>query len=339
MPISADILNRRATHFVLWSPRPQNQPPRLVLGRLQPGNPPTVEGIQHIALTLAADAADLFEIAAASCGLDDGVVYHYWFELDDSRSALHPPARVVVTDPFATCVDWRVSPPGVSENKQPAAVIRYLGQGKLADSDPGGETATFEMPDVPAKLPPNNQVVIYELPTAWALSRSLNEPERAVATFLDVAALIDEQIGGANFADLSLVDVGKSYLTDLGVNALELLPRPTASLNGSGATTLPTISPRIANSVTPRGTSRRPLTRIWPVSSMLVSRKVCGSSSTPSWPSPRRSRTTISTRPTFASMIRGLTRTTPIRRLPAAQMATVSRATALAARCGGTPSR
>ena len=101
MPISADILNRRATHFVLWTPRPQNQPPRLVLGRLQPGNPPTVEGIQHIALALAADAADLFEVAAASCGLDDGVVYHYWFELDDSRSTLHPPARVVVTDPFA----------------------------------------------------------------------------------------------------------------------------------------------------------------------------------------------------------------------------------------------
>src|SRR5229473_3875171 len=45
MPISADILNRRATQFVLWSPRPQNQPPRLVIGRLQPGNPPTVQGI------------------------------------------------------------------------------------------------------------------------------------------------------------------------------------------------------------------------------------------------------------------------------------------------------
>src|SRR6516225_3761026 len=193
MPISTDILNRRATQFLLWSPRLQNQVPQLVIGRLRPGNPPTVEAIRKLALGPVARADGLFEIAAAACGLDDGAVYHYWFEVDDSRSALRPPARVVVTDPFATCVDWRVFPPGVGENKQPAAVVRYLGQGKLS---------------------PNTQLVIYELPTAWALSRSLNEPERAVATFVDVAALIDEQIGGANFADLSLVDVGKSYLTD-----------------------------------------------------------------------------------------------------------------------------
>ena len=224
MPISTDILNRRATQFLLWSPRLQNQVPQLVIGRLRPGNPPTVEAIRKLALGPVARADGLFEIAAAACGLDDGAVYHYWFEVDDSRSALRPPARVVVTDPFATCVDWRVFPPGVGENKQPAAVVRYLGQGKLTDSDPGGEAAVFDAADAPDKLSPNTQLVIYELPTAWALSRSLNEPERAVATFVDVAALIDEQIGGANFADLSLVDVGKSYLTDLGINALELLP-------------------------------------------------------------------------------------------------------------------
>jgi hypothetical protein len=120
-------------------------------------------------------------VAAANCGLDDGVVYHYWFEVDDSRSAFQPPARVVVTDPFATCVDWRIFPPGVTENNQPAAVIRYLGQGKLADSDPSGESAIFDAPDAPdapGKLSPNNQLVIYELPTAWTLTRSLNEPER-----------------------------------------------------------------------------------------------------------------------------------------------------------------
>jgi pullulanase len=224
MPISCDILNRRANRFVLWSPRPQNQAPQLVIGRLRPGNPPTVEGISHVALASATDTAGLFEVVAATCGLQDGVVYHYWFEVDDSRSGLRPPARIIVTDPFATCVDWRVFPPGASENKQPAAVIRYVGQGRLADCDPGGETATFETPDAPDKLPPNNQLVIYELPTAWALSRSLNEPERAVATFLDLAALIDERIGGANFAELSVLEPGKAYLAELGVNALELLP-------------------------------------------------------------------------------------------------------------------
>jgi len=224
MPISTNILDRRATRFVLWSPRPQNTTPELVIGRLRDGNPPTVEGIRHVALVPAADTAGLFEVEAANCGLDDGAVYHYWFEVDDSRSDLHPSARVVVTDPFSSCVDWRVVPPGATDNTQPASVIRYAGQGKLTDCDPDGESAVFEAPDAPDTLSTNNQLVIYELPTAWTLSRSLNEPERAVATFLDAAALVDERIGGANFADLSLLDAGNAYLADLGVNALELLP-------------------------------------------------------------------------------------------------------------------
>jgi pullulanase len=224
MTIGADILDRRASRFVLWSPRSQNVPPRLVIGRLRNGNPPSVEGIERIALAAVADADGLFEINAAACGLQTGAVYHYWFEVDDSRSNAQPPERVNVTDPFATCVDWRVFPPGATDNTQPAAVVRYVAEGTLADSDPGGESAVFQAPDAPAKLPPNNQIVIYELPTAWALSRSLNQPERAVATFLDVAALVDERIGGANFAELSLLDQGNAYLRDIGVNALELLP-------------------------------------------------------------------------------------------------------------------
>ena len=81
MPISADILNRRATKFVLWCPRPQNQPPRLVIGRLRPGNPPVVDGIKHVALPAAANTSGLFEAESATCGLSDGVVYHYWFEV------------------------------------------------------------------------------------------------------------------------------------------------------------------------------------------------------------------------------------------------------------------
>ena len=224
MPISADILNRRATRFLLWSPRPQSAPPLLVIARLVPGNPPTLTDIGKFPLAPAPDAAGLFEIDAAACGLQDGAVYHYWFEVDDSRSAQNPPARIAVTDPFATCVDWRVFPPNVTANNQPAAVIRYLGQGKLADSDPGGEAALFAVADMPNRLATNNQIVIYELPTAWALSRSLNEPERDVATFIDVAALVDDQIGGANFSDLSMLNAGHAYLVDLGVNALELLP-------------------------------------------------------------------------------------------------------------------
>jgi len=222
MPISCDILERRTDRFALWCPRPQREAPQLVIGRLRAGNPPTVEDVRRFPLAAAADATGLFEISAAACQLEDETTYHYWFEVDDSRSA--SPARVVVTDPFATCVDWRAFPPGATDNTQPAAVLRHIGQGKLADSDPGGEAAAFQAPDAPDALPPNNQLVIYELPTAWALSRSLNQPERAVASFADVSALIDERIGGANFAALSLLDPGKAYLVDLGVNALELLP-------------------------------------------------------------------------------------------------------------------
>jgi 1,4-alpha-glucan branching enzyme len=224
MGISADILDRRTTRFVLWSPLPQNVPPQLVIGRLRNGNPPTVEDIRRVVLAAAADAVGLFQLDAAACGLEIGAVYHYWFEVDDSRSNVQPAARVMVTDPFATSVDWRVFPSGAADNTQPAAVFRYIAEGRLTDSDPGGESAVFDSPDAPDKLPPNNQIVIYELPTAWALSRSLNEPERAVATFLDVAALVDERISGANFAELSLLDTGKAYLSDLGVNGLELLP-------------------------------------------------------------------------------------------------------------------
>src|SRR5260370_11689614 len=48
--------------------------------------------------------------------------------------------------------------------------------------------------------------------------------ERGVGTFKDVLALVDESAGGANFEGLNVLDPGRSYLTELGVNALEVLP-------------------------------------------------------------------------------------------------------------------
>src|SRR5207253_9688275 len=62
------------------------------------------------------------------------------------------------------------------------------------------------------------------VPKAGARSRALSQPGRAVATFLDVAALVDTNIGGANFSELNLLSPGKAYLADLGINAIELLP-------------------------------------------------------------------------------------------------------------------
>jgi hypothetical protein len=45
MPITNNILDRRAARFVLWSPLSQVAALRLVMWRLRPGNPPAVEGV------------------------------------------------------------------------------------------------------------------------------------------------------------------------------------------------------------------------------------------------------------------------------------------------------
>ena len=66
--------------------------------------------------------------------------------------------------------------------------------------------------------------MIYELPTAWTRSETPGQLERAVGTFRDVRALVDETVGGANFGGLPILEAGRSYFSELGVNALELLP-------------------------------------------------------------------------------------------------------------------
>jgi 1,4-alpha-glucan branching enzyme len=223
MPVTANILDRKATHFVLWRPNALATPPALIIGQLRPGNPPTLVGLQQFPLTAAAGAPGLWEVAAADCHLQEGQVYHYWFDVEDTQANLQPPPRVRCTDPLAFAVDWRLFPPGTMDVQQPAAVIKWA-NGQLTPADAGGEVGRFDGEPTPDTLPPNNQLVLYELPTAWTLNRTLHEPERAVGTFRDVRALVDEQVGGANFAELDLLQPGRSYLTELGVNALELLP-------------------------------------------------------------------------------------------------------------------
>jgi pullulanase len=58
----------------------------------------------------------------------------------------------------------------------------------------------------------------------WVISRGLNETYCDVGTFRDARALVDEKVGGANFANLDLLRPGCSYLSELGINAMELLP-------------------------------------------------------------------------------------------------------------------
>ena len=126
-------------------------------------------------------------------------------------------------------VDWSLLSPPLGpgfdndNDRQPASVIRIAG-GQLLPVDAGGEAATFAQDVSPDTLPPNNHMVIYELPAAWTRAQGSGLQERGVGTFQDTRALVDEAAAGANFEGLNALAFGRSYLSDLGVNALELLP-------------------------------------------------------------------------------------------------------------------
>jgi pullulanase len=237
MARTADILDRRLTRFVLWSPARQRQDPNLLIGTLTPGNPPRVTILRKVPLRPAAGIpSGLWELRAddPSLALTAGQIYHYWLEVDDSRAPGNSPRRMAVTDPFARCVDWRAffpDPANPPDLAQPAAVVRFTSSATLEECDPNGEAAQLPTLDEPQKLSPNNQLVIYELPTAWALSAAFSQPERGVATFLDVAALADETLEGENFAEVHVLTRGRAYLEDLGVNAVELLPPADSRFN------------------------------------------------------------------------------------------------------------
>jgi pullulanase len=224
--LPADLLQRRETHFTFWLPSLTAKPPVLVIGTFAAGNPNTLANRRDIPLGLAAPG--LWAVNAAGTGLANGI-YHYWFQVDDTNPNDPAGALILCTDPFATTVDWRLlSPPlpaGFDNNndRQPASVIR-LEDGRLSAADPDGGSATFPHDPTPDTLPANNRLVVYELPSAWTHAQGQGANERAVGTFKDVLALVDEAGGGVNFEGLDVLKPGRSYLTELGVNALELLP-------------------------------------------------------------------------------------------------------------------
>ena len=226
--MKADIITRKETHFVLWRVASTTPPPQLVIGQLQLGAPVVFVGEQRFALQQAAGNPDLWVIPAGNCNLVDEQVYHYWFEVTDA----HPHRsgqQIRVTDPLAGTVDWRLlapRPQGAEysdDDRYPAAVVKFS-HGRLIPCDAGGEIGVLENEPPLTALPPNNRLVIYELPTAWTRIGSAGEREIGVGTFRDVVALIDPNEGGENFSDLEVTQLGRSYLSELGVNTLELLP-------------------------------------------------------------------------------------------------------------------
>lgn len=224
----ADILRRKKSAFLVWRSKPGAPAPVLVIGRFSYGNPPSLADAQRIPLNRVEGLDDLFSVEASACGLTAHTVYHYWFEVEDTSPGRPPGTRVLVTDPFALSVDWRLRapampPPYTDDDRQPAAVVKWTGDVLLA-CDPGGETPNLADDPSLTALPPNNMLVIYELPTAWSRPASPEDLGIGVGTFRDVRSLIDSGAVGANFADSAVTASGRSYLGELGVNALELLP-------------------------------------------------------------------------------------------------------------------
>ena len=221
------LFDLKQSSFVLWSPHDVHPAPALVIGQFEAGNPPRLANRRIFPLTQQAAHPDIWSIAASRCGLLDGEVYHYWFEVADS-SPTRDGSRIWCTDPMAFTVDWRLLAPPLPapyrvDDQDPAAVVKCE-HNRLVPCDPGGET--FEPArTIPAgKAAPNNRMVIYELPTSWTRTNIHHDPQVGVGTFRDVMALLDTHTEGANFAGLPALEMGRSHLEDLGINALELLP-------------------------------------------------------------------------------------------------------------------
>jgi len=92
------LLQRKKTHFVFWRPGPSLLPPELVIGVFKAGDPPTLDQRREIALTRSLDSAELWEVPAADCGLSDGQVYHYWFQVTDTAPFREPHSTLLCTD-------------------------------------------------------------------------------------------------------------------------------------------------------------------------------------------------------------------------------------------------
>lgn len=228
------LFGLKKSAFVLWSPHRINPAPTLVIGQFQAGNPPSLANRQVFPLTQQEAHPDLWSIDASQCGLINGQVYHYWFEVSDS-SPTRDGSRISCTDPTAFTVDWRLlasqlPAPHIVDDQDPAAVVKFK-DGQLVSCDPGGESFDPARAIAVGKAAPNNRMVIYELPTSWARTNIQHDPEIGVGTFRDVIALVDENAEGANFAGTPALQPPRSHLGELGVNALELLPLADSFVN------------------------------------------------------------------------------------------------------------
>ena len=223
------ILTLRRTAFVLWRPGDTTIAPSLVIGRFQDGNPRTLAGRQSFPLTKRPGAGDLWSIAASACGLTDGQVYHYWFEVTDSNPVpgrpAHPVHRPVRAHGRLAAAAPRLPSP---VRRRRSATRRRSSSSGAASWSPaiaGGETFVPVRRDAADGAVPNNRMVIYELPTTWtqinvrrATRSSASAPSGTCWRWSSAERV------AANFPDIAALQPGRSHLQEFGVNALELLP-------------------------------------------------------------------------------------------------------------------
>jgi hypothetical protein len=101
-----DILNRRFESFVLWAPEPEppfTKPPELVQGLVDHDWPHSFRRVFKRPLSESRDPPDLWELDTRT-DLTDGMVYHYWFEIEDSSP--DNGGTMCVTDPLSHA-RWR----------------------------------------------------------------------------------------------------------------------------------------------------------------------------------------------------------------------------------------
>jgi pullulanase len=225
--MAVQFFDLKRTGFVLWRPLNRDRPPALVIGEFQAGNPPALVNRQRFDLAALPSHPDVFTISANRCGLADGHVYHYWFEVTDS-SPDRDGRRIPCTDPAAFTVDWRLQAdplpgPYNDDDRDPAAVVLFR-NGELIPCDADGTVPARAPSLAQPKAPRNNRLVIYELPTSWASTDPQGDPQIGVGTFRDVRALVDAAAPAANFSGIPALSPGRSHLEELGINALELLP-------------------------------------------------------------------------------------------------------------------
>lgn len=231
----ANILERKATHFLLWRPGKIELIPELFIGTF-PEKRNNFEHFKTFPLQQNSEFAELWEIAVTDCGLVEGTVYFYWFKVANTNVYEKITDPIYCTDPISYAVDRRLSPPHVSnlptesnslekwrEIEQPASVILYQ-NGRLIPCDSDGKTVRWSEEDIPDQLAANNQLVIYELPTRWVKTGNDGEKIVGTGTFKDVLSLLRTSVSAPDFPNIKQLKEGHAHLLELGINALELLP-------------------------------------------------------------------------------------------------------------------